>query len=73
VAAGLDALFRAGVDVADGSLTGLVDATHLAARHGLTVYDAAYLSLAVDVDGEPATIDRALARVARTEGVTVVG
>jgi predicted nucleic acid-binding protein len=45
----------------------------LAARHGLTVYDAAYLQLVLDVDGKLATCDRALARAARAEVVTVIG
>jgi predicted nucleic acid-binding protein len=35
----------------------------------LTVYDATYLWLAVDVDGELATFDRALVRAAQAEGV----
>jgi predicted nucleic acid-binding protein len=72
VAARLDALFRAGVDVADRGVRGLVDATDLAARHDLTVYDAAYLALAIDVDGELATGDRTLARAARRESVSVL-
>ena len=41
----------------------------LAERHHLSVYDATYLSLAIDVDGELATFDRDLARAARAEGV----
>jgi predicted nucleic acid-binding protein len=36
------------------------------------VYDALYLQLAVDVDGELATLDRDLARAARAEGIEVV-
>ena len=52
------------VDVADRGVPGLVDATDLAARHDLTVVHAAYLALAIDVDGELATGDRALARAA---------
>jgi predicted nucleic acid-binding protein len=72
VAARLDALFRAGVDVADRGLPGLVDAIDLAARHDLTVYDAAYLALAIDVDAELATSDRVLVRAARSESVPVL-
>jgi predicted nucleic acid-binding protein len=72
VAARLDALFRAGVEVADRGVPGLVDATDLAARHDLTVYDAAYLALALDVDGELATGDGALAHAARREGLPVL-
>lgn len=65
-------LFEAGVDVADRGLSGLFDAIELAERHGLTVYDAAYLQLALELDSELATLDRALARAARTEGLDVI-
>ena len=41
----------------------------LAERHRLSVYDATYLWLAIDVDGELATFDRDLARAAAAEGV----
>ena len=41
----------------------------LAERHRLSVYDATYLWLAIDVDGELATFDRALATAAEAEGV----
>ena len=44
-------------------------AVALAAQHGLSVYDATYLWLAMDVDGELATFDRDLARAATAEGV----
>jgi len=43
----------------------------LCRRHGLTVYDALYLDLALREDAELATLDAALARAARTEGVQV--
>ena len=66
------ALFAAGVEVADRGLPGVFDAVELAARHGLTVYDAVYLQLVLELDGELATLDRALARAARAEGVPVV-
>ena len=69
----LHQLFEAGVELVDRGLDGLFDPVELAARHGLTVYDAAYLQLVLDVDGELATCDRALARAARAEGVTVIG
>ncbi len=46
---------------------------NLARRHRLTVYDAAYLELALR-DGLPlATLDAALARAAEAEGVRLVG
>ena len=43
----------------------------LAARHDLSVDDATYLWLAMDVDGELATFDKDLARVAEAEGVAL--
>lgn len=43
----------------------------LCRRHGLTVYDALYLDLALREGAEIATLDAALARAARAEGVQV--
>ena len=63
---------RAGLETADRGLAGIADALDLASRHRLTMYDALYLQLAADVDGELATADRGLARAARAEGVGVV-
>jgi predicted nucleic acid-binding protein len=60
-----------GIEVADRGLTGLIDAVALAQKHRLTVYDAAYLQLALDIDGELATYDRALAQAAQAEGIVV--
>jgi predicted nucleic acid-binding protein len=65
-------LSSAGVGIADRGLVGIFDAIELAARHGLTVYDAAYLALALDIDAELATQDHALERAAREEGLTVI-
>jgi len=65
-------MFAAGVDITDRGLSGIFDALELADRHGLTLYDAAYLSLVLDVDGELATQDRALSAAARAEGVPVI-
>jgi predicted nucleic acid-binding protein len=62
-------LFAAGVEVVDGGTAATLDAVELATRHGLTAYDAGYLSLVLDVEGELATTDRALARAARDEGI----
>jgi predicted nucleic acid-binding protein len=45
----------------------------LAREHGLTVYDAAYLELALRADLPLATLDRQLAAAARAAGVPVVG
>jgi predicted nucleic acid-binding protein len=44
----------------------------LCRRHGLTVYDALYLDLSLRKDADLATLDAALARAARSEGVQVV-
>jgi predicted nucleic acid-binding protein len=68
----LQQLFLAGVELVDRGYDGLYDSIELAARHGLTVYDAAYLQLALEVDGELATCDRALARACRAEGLVVI-
>ncbi len=45
----------------------------LARRHRLTVYDAAYLELAVRASLPLATLDAALARAARAEIVPLIG
>jgi predicted nucleic acid-binding protein len=45
----------------------------LARRHRLTVYDAAYLELALRECLPMATLDEALASAARAEGVSLVG
>jgi predicted nucleic acid-binding protein len=45
----------------------------LARRHRLTVYDAAYLELALREGLPMATLDEALAGAARSEGVPLVG
>lgn len=59
----------AGVETADRGPDGVEHAIDLAAHHGLTVYDATYLALAIDVDAELATRDHALARAASAEDV----
>ena len=45
----------------------------LARRHGLTVYDAAYLELALREAVPLATLDQALSAAAQAEGVALVG
>jgi predicted nucleic acid-binding protein len=45
----------------------------LARRHRLTVYDAAYLELALREGADLATLDAELAEAARREGVAVIG
>jgi predicted nucleic acid-binding protein len=65
----LVALRDAGVELGDRGFDGLAAAIVLADRHTLSVYDATYLWLAMDVDGELATFDKALIRAAKAEGV----
>jgi predicted nucleic acid-binding protein len=47
--------------------------TDLAFRHALTVYDAAYLFVAIDHDLPLATLDIDLGKAARAERVTLIG
>ena len=68
----LERLFRVGVEVADRGLTGLRESVRLADQHGLTVYDAGYLELAIDVDAQLATLDGDLRAAAEAEGVQVI-
>lgn len=65
-------MFRSGVDVVDRGWQGLIEAVQIAQRHRLTVYDALYLHLALDLDAPLATLDRALATAARAEGIEVI-
>ena len=48
-------------------------ALHLAERHGLTVYDAAYLEIAARRKIPLATLDRQLRAAAANEGVQLLG
>ena len=68
----LERLFAIGIEPTDRGRAGLAGSMQLARRHGLTVYDAAYLDLALDVDGSLATRDRELAAAAEAEGVEVI-
>lgn len=43
-----------------------------ARKHTLTAYDAAYLELALRINGPLATLDRALAAAAQAEGVELI-
>jgi predicted nucleic acid-binding protein len=65
-------LFDAGIEPSDPNLTALFEAMALAERHRLTVYDAAYLQMALKIEAELATTDRDLANAARREGLAVV-
>lgn len=58
-----------GLEVADRGLKGVLEAIGLARQHGLTIYDALYLYLALDTDATLATYDGDLGRAARAEGV----
>jgi predicted nucleic acid-binding protein len=49
----------------------VADLIRLAANHGLTVYDAAYLSLALELSAPLATTDSSLGRAAQDAGVVV--
>lgn len=69
--ASLGRLWATGIEPADRGLPGLIGAVQLAQRHGLTVYDAAYLDLALDVDAELATLDQRLQTASTAEGLTL--
>ena len=69
----IDAAAAAGIEIAGRGLPALHEAMDLAQAHQLSVHDALYLQLALDVDGELATEDRAPADAALAEGVLVVG
>jgi predicted nucleic acid-binding protein len=69
----LGRLFRTGVMVADRGVRGLEGSVVLADRHRLSVYDAAYLELALDVDAELATVDGPLRAAAEAEAVPLLG
>ncbi len=69
IARDIDLVVAAGLETADRGPTGVTYAAGLAERHRLTTYGATYLWLAIDVDGELATFDRALAIAASAEGV----
>jgi len=71
VATRLERLVAAGIETVDRGLNGLLEAIDLAARHHLTIYDALYLQLALDVEGELATLDADLRRAAAAEDLFV--
>ncbi|MEO7119043.1 MAG: type II toxin-antitoxin system VapC family toxin [Candidatus Limnocylindrales bacterium] len=66
----VEALALAGLEATDRGIRGVREAARLVERHRLTVYNAMYLQLAIDVDGELASHDRALRRAADAEGIT---
>ncbi|MDP8904836.1 MAG: type II toxin-antitoxin system VapC family toxin [Chloroflexota bacterium] len=57
----------------DRPLSATLEAVSLAEQHQLTVYDALYLQLALDVAAELATLDGELSRAAAAEEVVVIG
>lgn len=69
---GLSHLARTGVETVHTRPFALNEAVTLADKHQLTVYDALYLQLAIDVEGELATLDADLRRAAAAEQVPTV-
>ena len=65
----VDAIDDLGISLDSSPRSGTV--LHLARKHGLSVYDSLYLELALRRQAEVLTLDRALQRAARAEGVTV--
>ena len=61
-----------GLEPADRGAQALLESIQLAERHRLTVYDATYLQMALEVEAEIATTDRHLAAAADREGLAVV-
>lgn len=53
-------------------LRSMADVSALARQFGLTSYDAAYLELAIRLDAELATTDRALIKAAKKVGVSTL-
>ena len=68
----IERLTRIGIETTDRGTEGIRSAVEIAERRNLTDYDAAYLDLAIDVDGELATLDGDLITAAAAEGVEVV-
>ena len=66
-------LYATGFETTDRALPGLLGGLELAERHRLTIYDALYLDLALDIDATLATLDRDLAAAAEAEGIEVIG
>ncbi|MEI6450771.1 MAG: type II toxin-antitoxin system VapC family toxin [Actinomycetes bacterium] len=65
---------RLRVSVDEGGLQrAFDDVLPLAMQHALSIYDAAYLELALRTKAPLATLDAGLARAARAAGVEVIG
>jgi predicted nucleic acid-binding protein len=67
---GLSMAERLGIDFDTQPASGTV--LRLAREHGLTVYDVLYIEPAIRKGAVLATLDRAMAKAARAEGVTVI-
>ncbi len=65
------ALERLRIELSEIPSDEILECLRLAALHRLTVHDAAYLQLAIFLEAELATQDKALARAARAEGLVV--
>ncbi|MDL2335210.1 MAG: type II toxin-antitoxin system VapC family toxin [Chloroflexota bacterium] len=68
----LTRLLDSGLEPSDRGMRGLFESIQLAEKHRLTVYDAAYLQIALEVEADVATTDVALANAAAREGLAVV-
>lgn len=64
--------FRLSIDTVDPRAEQFESVIALADAHRLTVYDAAYLELAMRLGAPLATLDGALADAARSEGVALL-
>ena len=69
IAGRVRAVQESGPETTDRGTWGVLEAVDLADRRDLTVYDAMYLQLALDVEGTLATLDRQLSRAAQAESV----
>ncbi len=65
------ALDRLRIELSEVPSDEILECVQLAMRHRLTVHDAAYLQLAIFLEADLATQDKALARAARAEGLVV--
>jgi predicted nucleic acid-binding protein len=68
----LEMLEQMPIDIDAVDRIGLLRLPHLARKHGLTTYDAAYLDLALRERVPVATADEALRKAALAEGVAVL-
>jgi predicted nucleic acid-binding protein len=62
---------RLGFETFETDRAHLVLTIDLSERHGLTVYDAAYLALAISLDGSLVTLDQALRSAAGSRAIDI--